>query len=474
MKWKMGSTSGLSMESYCTLYMYARDHTAKKYNKKRLRTKMGFIVRRFWLEIEAVPYMLISCPVSVRTDFQVDLHFDAFVVVLYGWMVFLSGLIVEQTREALEVDIANKFIGGGRSSKSRFIGSLWILYLLQMREIHFVGFLSKLLETKIMQVLRFKHGHIYSVGVSVFLGGNKPSRTGDVHGDISVNFSSSSGTLVIPAPNPIPQAPYAPVNPNLKRVSSCGEKREKRGSGSGQPSAPNHGSPVSGMIGGNSSVAAPVAGYWGVPPFIRSYSHFDNTGRVCHKGVRCDDCGVHPITGPRFKSKVKDNYDLCSICFSELGSDAEYTRIGKPIFYRSPFCSRSSSTQPVSTTYLARPWEEATAPISSVPFHSRREHSTNHHLHILTGFFKTTNRESILDLSVSFKTQDDGQDEVRGSLKPLTSQLSLQRTLPFPCRKQYSVVILKPQASRLRRLKSLYCSTINKYSTNTKADFTQS
>lgn len=67
-----------------------------------------------------------------------------------------------------------------------------------------------------MQVLRFKYGQvrnlfyiwlgipwsleeflwtcpcvlqIYSVNVAVFLGGNKPSRTGDVRGDISVNFS---------------------------------------------------------------------------------------------------------------------------------------------------------------------------------------------------------------------------------------------------------------------------------------------
>ncbi|KAI3868891.1 hypothetical protein MKX03_036420 [Papaver bracteatum] len=83
--------------------------------------------------------------------------------------------------------------------------------------------------------------------------------------------SGSSGPMVIPVPNPIPSAP---VNPNLKRVSSCGEKREMRGSGSGQPSAPNHGSPVSEMIGGNSSEAAPVAGYWGVRPFRRSHSHF--------------------------------------------------------------------------------------------------------------------------------------------------------------------------------------------------------
>lgn len=83
---------------------------------------------------------------------------------------------------------------------------------LQVEEIHFVGFLSKLIETKIVQVLRFEHGQvcilssvmfgiislllpyppvlqIYSAGVSVFLGGNKPSRKGDVRGDICINFS---------------------------------------------------------------------------------------------------------------------------------------------------------------------------------------------------------------------------------------------------------------------------------------------
>ncbi|KAI3498808.1 hypothetical protein L1887_34593 [Cichorium endivia] len=42
---------------------------------------------------------------------------------------------------------------------------------------------------KIIQILRFKHGQIYSAVVSVFLGGNKPSRVGNAHGDISVNFS---------------------------------------------------------------------------------------------------------------------------------------------------------------------------------------------------------------------------------------------------------------------------------------------
>ncbi|KFK27236.1 hypothetical protein AALP_AA8G355300 [Arabis alpina] len=58
-----------------------------------------------------------------------------------------------------------------------------------IEEIHCIGFLGKLLETKIIQFLRFTHGQIYSAEVSVFLGGNKPSRTADLRGDISVNFS---------------------------------------------------------------------------------------------------------------------------------------------------------------------------------------------------------------------------------------------------------------------------------------------
>ncbi|XP_039004859.1 zinc protease PQQL-like [Hibiscus syriacus] len=56
-------------------------------------------------------------------------------------------------------------------------------------ELQCVGFLGKLIETKILQVLRFKYGQIYSACVSVFLGGNKPSRIGDVRGDMSINFS---------------------------------------------------------------------------------------------------------------------------------------------------------------------------------------------------------------------------------------------------------------------------------------------
>lgn len=41
-----------------------------------------------------------------------------------------------------------------------------------------------------------------------------------------------------------------------------------------------------------------------MPPFKKTYSHNDVSGSIFHRGVCCDGCGVHPITGPRFKSKV--------------------------------------------------------------------------------------------------------------------------------------------------------------------------
>lgn len=58
-----------------------------------------------------------------------------------------------------------------------------------MEEVHLTGFICKLLETRIMQVLRFKHGQVYSAAVTAFLGGNKPSRVGNVRGDIAISFS---------------------------------------------------------------------------------------------------------------------------------------------------------------------------------------------------------------------------------------------------------------------------------------------
>ncbi|KAH9626904.1 hypothetical protein KSS87_014965 [Heliosperma pusillum] len=62
--------------------------------------------------------------------------------------------------------------------------------------------------------------------------------------------------------------------------------------------------------------------------FSRKESSFES---IIHKNVGCDGCGVLPITGPRFKSKVKYDFDLCSLCFSRMGNDLNYTRIDLPL-----------------------------------------------------------------------------------------------------------------------------------------------
>lgn len=73
-------------------------------------------------------------------------------------------------------------------------------------------------------------------------------------------------------------------------------------------------------------------------PFRNTTIPNDGNGVVFHRGVRCDGCGVHPITGPRFKSKVNVDYDLCSICFSRMGNETEYMRMDRPApaLYRPP------------------------------------------------------------------------------------------------------------------------------------------
>lgn len=61
--------------------------------------------------------------------------------------------------------------------------------------------------------------------------------------------------------------------------------------------------PFSGTVLDNISAAPPHPASDAVP-FRRSFSQNDGSGNIFHRGVRCDGCGVHPITGPRFKSKV--------------------------------------------------------------------------------------------------------------------------------------------------------------------------
>ncbi|KAH8492986.1 hypothetical protein H0E87_022301 [Populus deltoides] len=59
-----------------------------------------------------------------------------------------------------------------------------------------------------------------------------------------------------------------------------------------------------------------------------------------HRGVQCDGCGGHPITGPRYKSKVKEDYDLCSICFAAMGNEAEYIKMDRPMSCFNPRSSK--------------------------------------------------------------------------------------------------------------------------------------
>ncbi|XP_021751377.1 zinc protease PQQL-like [Chenopodium quinoa] len=184
-----------------------------------------------------------------------------------------------------------------------------------IEEIHFVGFLSKLLETKMIQVLRFKHGQIYSAGVSVFLGGNKPSRTGDVRGDISINFScdpSMSSTLVELA--------------------------------------------------------------------LDEVLHLQNEGPSDE-----DISTILEIEQRAHENGLQENYYWL---------------------------------ERIIRSYQSR---------------------------VYSG-----------DLGSSFQIQEEARLKVRTSLTPSTSKSALQRILPFPCRKKYTVVILMPQTTRFQLLKSCF------------------
>ncbi|KAB1209292.1 putative zinc protease PqqL [Morella rubra] len=193
-----------------------------------------------------------------------------------------------------------------------------------VEEIHFVGFLNKLLETKLIQVLRFKHGQlppyaqIYSAGVSVFLGGNKPSRTGNVRGDISINFS---------------------CDPAI------------------------------------SSKLADLA--------------LDEILRLQEEGPSDEDVStILEIEQRAHENGLQENY-----------------------FW----------LDRILRSYQSR---------------------------IYAG-----------DVGTSFKVIDEGRSKVRTLLSSLTVQLALQRILPFPCREQYTAVILLPQTSRIKLIKSFFRSS---------------
>ncbi|KAL6541989.1 hypothetical protein OROGR_011475 [Orobanche gracilis] len=80
----------------------------------------------------------------------------------------------------------------------------------------------------------------------------------------------------------------------------------------------------------NGSTASPHCAHEG--GLFRGSTHQNATNmNIFHRGVRCDGCGVHPITGPRFKSIVKVDYDLCGICFDQIGNNWDYIRMDHPV-----------------------------------------------------------------------------------------------------------------------------------------------
>jgi next-to-BRCA1 protein 1 len=57
-----------------------------------------------------------------------------------------------------------------------------------------------------------------------------------------------------------------------------------------------------------------------------------DTSSIVHTGVQCDVCSVNPIVGPRYKSIVRNNYDLCNACYAKNGVEGNYNKIERPLF----------------------------------------------------------------------------------------------------------------------------------------------
>ncbi|CAA0836141.1 ubiquitin-associated (UBA)/TS-N domain-containing protein / octicosapeptide/Phox/Bemp1 (PB1) domain-containing protein [Striga hermonthica] len=97
-------------------------------------------------------------------------------------------------------------------------------------------------------------------------------------------------------------------------------------------SVPTYHNPSFGLVMGNGTAGSQPAAEVG--PLGWHISQNNYSANIFHPGVRCDGCRVYPITGPRFKSKVKMDYDLCSICFGEMGNQSDYIRMDRPAIYR--------------------------------------------------------------------------------------------------------------------------------------------
>lgn len=99
---------------------------------------------------------------------------------------------------------------------------------------------------------------------------------------IKKDFKGKSSGCVAYATSSVPARPTLPSNSRRVPLNEC----------------PFAGTPV-----GN-DYAVPPFRYHSHHPSKRCHRNTPPTGGIFHKGVRCDGCGVQPITGPRYKSKV--------------------------------------------------------------------------------------------------------------------------------------------------------------------------
>ena len=65
------------------------------------------------------------------------------------------------------------------------------------------------------------------------------------------------------------------------------------------------------------------------------------SGRSVHQDIFCDYCGALPIIGPRFKCRVCESHDLCSVCFALLRFDPKNHRMEK---FNHSHASKSNET----------------------------------------------------------------------------------------------------------------------------------
>ncbi|KAL2321767.1 hypothetical protein Fmac_026146 [Flemingia macrophylla] len=154
--------------------------------------------------------------------------------------------------------------------------------------------------------------------------------------------SQSANAIKVPLSSEVPGGEGMKVKMSSVNVDSRGESS----SSAGPNYSSTHFTPLSHGAFVECPFSGPFINPWmpprvansHMPPFKRSHSLTDGVTGMFHKGVRCDGCGVYPITGPRFKSKVKENYDLCNICFNEKGNSTDYIRMDRPASARGPSC----------------------------------------------------------------------------------------------------------------------------------------